>query len=132
MPIPRIVAKANKVFANRVLIHLANRPPFAALRHVGRRSGRSYRIPINAFASGDRFVFALTYGPESDWVKNVIAAAGAVLEYAGDDIPLTDPQLVGTDEVRSSLPIVIRVALTILRVDHCLTLRRATNSSPPG
>ena len=37
-------------------------PWFAILTHVGRRSGRSYQIPINAFRRGDHYVFALTYG----------------------------------------------------------------------
>lgn len=122
MPIPRVIARANKVLTNRILIHLVRFPPFAAIRHVGRRSGREYRIPLNTFRSDDAFVIALTYGPESDWVKNVVVAGGAVLEYGGEDIPLTDPKIVARKEVRSSLPLPVRAFLTILRVDHCLVL----------
>jgi hypothetical protein len=35
-------------------------PGFAILTHVGRRSGRVYRTPINVFRRGDQYLFALT------------------------------------------------------------------------
>ena len=77
MAIPRAVARFNARVTNRVTRPLAGRlPGFGIVSHVGRRSGRIYRTPVNVFRDGDH-VIALTYGAESDWVKNVIAAAAA-------------------------------------------------------
>jgi hypothetical protein len=41
-----------------------------------RRSGRRYQTPVNVFSAADGYVIALTYGPDTDWVKNVVAAGG--------------------------------------------------------
>ena len=49
-------------------------PTFCILTHVGRRSSRVYRTPLNVFRRGDRVVFALTYGSGAEWVRNVLAA----------------------------------------------------------
>ena len=97
MPFPRWLAKVNKRITNRYMVELADQPPFAALHHRGRTSGKAYRIPLNAFPCDDGFVFALTYGSGSDWVKNVLAAGEAELEYAGErkqfDKPIAGFQL---------------------------------------
>lgn len=62
-------------FVNQVTRLLAGwLPGFAMLYHAGRRSGRTYEIPINAFRRGDCYVFALTYRSHTDWVKNVLTA----------------------------------------------------------
>ena len=53
MAIPHAVGKLNKVATNKVLVHLAGHGPFVELEHVGRRSGRVYRVPLNAFRTGD-------------------------------------------------------------------------------
>ena len=64
MVLPRKVALLNKRFLNRVVVHLAPRlPGLAVLQHRGHRSGRRYAIPINVFVRGERYLFALTYGP---------------------------------------------------------------------
>jgi deazaflavin-dependent oxidoreductase (nitroreductase family) len=62
-------------------------PGFAILSHVGRTSGRTYRIPINVFRRGDHYLFALTYGSDVDWVKNVRAAGGCLLRSRGRASP---------------------------------------------
>ena len=124
MPFPRAVAKLNKVFTNRVMIGLSGRPPFGAIRHTGRMSGREHRIPINVFPAGDDFVFALTYGGDADWVKNVMHAGGVILEYAGADIALVQPRMITRSEAEPFLPVGVRVMLRLLRVDQLLRMRR--------
>ena len=124
MPFPTFLGRVNKAVTNRVMIHVARRPPFAVIRHRGRTSGREYRIPLNVFPAGDDFVFALTYGPEADWVKNVLAAGQATLEYAGEDIRLVDPRLVGGDDARPYIPIPAKVFLKVLAVDRFLMMSR--------
>jgi deazaflavin-dependent oxidoreductase (nitroreductase family) len=61
---------------NRVTVPLARsgRGPFALVRHVGRRSGRAYETPLLLARRGDDFVAELTYGPDVDWYRNVMAA----------------------------------------------------------
>ena len=53
MPIPRAVTQLNKKYLNRALVHLAGHGWFVELEHVGRRSGRTFWVPIMAFDRGD-------------------------------------------------------------------------------
>ena len=78
MPIPKAIARLNLVLTNPILRHVAWwAPGFAMVTHVGRTSGRVRRTPVNIFAHGRDYVIALTYGRDSEWVKNVQAAGGA-------------------------------------------------------
>ena len=62
---------------NPVLRPVAGRlPGFGVLTYAGRKTGRTYLLPINVFHKGDRYLFVLTYGSEVQWVKNVLAAGG--------------------------------------------------------
>ena len=71
MPIPKSVARFNKRVTNRVTGVFAGwAPGFAMLTHRGRNSGRLYRIPINVFTRPGGYRFALTYGADTEWVKN--------------------------------------------------------------
>lgn len=117
MPFPTWLARVNRRFTNRILIRAANRPPFAALTHTGRVSGRRYRIPLNAFPTPTGFVLPATYGTGADWVRNVLAAGEATLEFRGHTLRLVEPRLVGPAEVRPYLPLWARSFLAILRVD---------------
>jgi hypothetical protein len=49
------------------------------------------------FRSADRYLIALTYGADRDWVKNVLAAGGCRVESRGKTIPLADPRVVRAD-----------------------------------
>ena len=69
--------------------------PFAIVRHVGRRSGKVYETPIIARLVENGFVIELTYGPDVDWHKNVLAAGGCTMiwhckEYVIDKIEPLD------------------------------------------
>jgi putative N-acetylmannosamine-6-phosphate epimerase len=45
---------------------------------------RVYQMPVNVFATEEGYVnFALTYGPDTDWVKNVLTADGCELWTRG-------------------------------------------------
>src|SRR5439155_5642221 len=77
MPLPRAVARFNRSVTNVLTRRFAaTLPGFAVVEHRGRRSGRPYRTPVNAFRRGDGYLFALTYGPGSDWVRKVLASGG--------------------------------------------------------
>ncbi len=125
MPIPRTVGRWNKVGVNRVTRRIAPwLPGFGVVVHRGRRSGRTYRTPVNVFRTADRYRFALTYGPDTDWVKNVLAAGGCELQTRGRTVRLVEPRLY-RDEDRRGIRPVERQVLRLLGVADFLTLRTA-------
>jgi deazaflavin-dependent oxidoreductase (nitroreductase family) len=120
--LPRAVARFNRVATNKVLGRLAGRvPTFVAVRHRGRRSGRVYETPINVFRTAGGFVAALTYGPDTDWVRNVLAAGGCELKTRGGWVTVTEPRLVH-DERRTPMPAAVRPLLALPRVVDFLYL----------
>ena len=100
MQIPRSVAVFNKHTNNRVQrVWAWVLPPWAILRHMGRKSGAVYRTPIIGFAYGDEFAVPLLYGEQSDWARNLIAADGGVLERKGRQYVLQAPRVVDSTSV---------------------------------
>src|SRR5688500_7975031 len=99
-------------------------PGFALLTHVGRKSGRTYRTPINVFRRGDHYVFALTYGSDVQWLKNIFAAGGCVMRTGGRDIPLVEPELIVDPELRL-MPWPLRIPGKLNRVTEFLRMRAA-------
>jgi deazaflavin-dependent oxidoreductase (nitroreductase family) len=82
-------------YINPVTRPVASRlPSFALLTHVGRKSGRSYRTPVNVFRGGEDYFFFLTYGSDVQWVKNVLAAGSCSIETRGRVIELVEPELI--------------------------------------
>lgn len=108
MPLPRLIARFNRRVTNRLLGPLApHLPGFGVVVHTGRKTGRRYRTPVNVFRRPDGYVIALTYGPDTDWVRNVLANGGCTLETRGRSLRLTRPHLFH-DERRRSVPAPIR------------------------
>jgi deazaflavin-dependent oxidoreductase (nitroreductase family) len=129
MAIPRTIGRWNKVGLNRVTRPIAPwLPGFGVVVHRGRRSGRPYRTPVNVFATDDGYRFALTYGPDTDWVKNVLAAGGCELLTRGRAIRLVAPRLYH-DERRRGIRPVERQILRVLGVADFLSLERAPSAS---
>jgi deazaflavin-dependent oxidoreductase (nitroreductase family) len=62
--------------------------PFALVRHVGRRSGRVYETPVILARVPGGFVAELTYGPDVDWYKNIVAAGGCTVLHHGTEYPI--------------------------------------------
>ena len=125
MTIPKTVARFNAHVTNRVSRPFAGRlPGFAVVTHVGRRSGRTYQTPVNMFRDAERYVFALTYGADSQWVKNVMAAGGCAVRTKGTAVRLCEPRIF-RDPDRRLVPGPVRVALGLLDVDDFLSMRPA-------
>jgi deazaflavin-dependent oxidoreductase (nitroreductase family) len=123
MPLPRSLARFNLRVTNPVLSHVAGHlPGFAILTHVGRRSGRTFDVPVNIFRHGDRHVIALTYGRECQWVRNVVAAGGCEVLTRGRTVRLTDPEIVHDPE-RRLVPAPVRVPLSLVGVEDFMVLR---------
>jgi deazaflavin-dependent oxidoreductase (nitroreductase family) len=123
MPIPMRVARWNRAGLNRVTRHLAPWiPGLGVVVHRGRTSGREYHTPVNVFRAGDgRFIIALTYGPGTDWVKNVLAADGCEIRTRGRSFRVRDPR-VYRDEARRGIRPLERQALGLLAVTDFLSL----------
>ncbi len=121
MPFPRIVAKTNRYWINPVARRVAGRiPPFILIRHVGRSSGKRYETPVWAFRQPDGFLIVLTYGPNTDWLRNLRAARSCEGLYGGSTYTLTDPRIVEGDAHTQPLPWPIQRAVGIIGVTHFL------------
>ena len=125
MPLPKGLARFNLRVTNRVLGPLAERlPGFGIVIHVGRRSGTVRRTPVNVFHRDDRYVIALTYGADSQWVRNVLTAGEFDVEIRGRRVHLTAPELVH-DESRRLVPAPVRIPLRATGVSDFLVSRAA-------
>ena len=123
MPIPRLIARANRVGFNRLTRHIAPwAPGFGVIVHRGRRSSRTYETPVNVFRTAGGYLVALTYGGSSDWVKNVLAAGEAELRTRGRRFRVREPHLYH-DEERQGVPGPVRQVLRMLDVADFLALR---------
>jgi deazaflavin-dependent oxidoreductase (nitroreductase family) len=140
MPAPRSIARFNKHFTNRLSLKVAGHlPGFAIVSHVGRKSGRPYRTPVNAFRTDGGYIIALTYGAQSDWVKNVLAAGSCELQTRGRRVLLFDPIIV-TDESKAWAPPLVRLILGLidapqymwLSVAHRRLVRAPGRQEEPG
>ncbi len=96
-------------------------PAFGLVEHRGRKSGKMYRTPLNVFRDGSDWIFALTYGSDVDWVKNVLGSGEATLIKRRSATPLRSPQLF-IDERRSVMPFPVRQFLGLLRVSEFLRM----------
>jgi deazaflavin-dependent oxidoreductase (nitroreductase family) len=125
MPIPSAVGRWNKAGLNRLTRHVAPwMPGLGLVIHRGRRSGRRYETPVNVFPAEDGYVFALTYGPDTDWVRNVLAAGGCELRTRGRTVRLVSPRLYHDEDRRGIRPFE-RQVLRVLSVADFLALKSA-------
>ena len=100
MPYPRWLAKINRRFFNPREVKKGKRPIVA---HVGRSSGKSYQTPMDAHRTHGGYVLVVRYGPESDWVQNILAAGEATLRIDGAEHHLQAPRLVSQQEAIEEL-----------------------------
>jgi deazaflavin-dependent oxidoreductase (nitroreductase family) len=131
VPIPRTIGRWNRVGLNRVTRHIAPwLPGFGVVVHHGRRSGRVYQTPVNVFPTRDGYLFALTYGPDTDWVRNVLAAEGCELRTRGRTVRLVAPRIY-RDEHRRGIRALERQVLRALDVADFLYLETVPPPSAP-
>ena len=99
MPIPKQVRRMNKSGLNRVVVHVAPwMPGLGLVVHRGRKSGREYRTPVEVFQARDGFIVALTYGADTDWLRNVQAAGGGLLRTRGLTFQVSEPRVYHDEE----------------------------------
>jgi deazaflavin-dependent oxidoreductase (nitroreductase family) len=124
MTLPRSLARANRRILNPITRRLSGHiPPFATVIHEGRRSGREYRTPVWAFRTRDGYVVALTYGPESEWARNVVAAGRCHLVVRDAALKIDRVDRLEGDAGLSLVPAAVRAMLKAMGVRDFLLLR---------
>lgn len=119
MPVPMWVAEVNKRVFNKLELKRGQRP---VLIHRGRSSGREFQTPLDAHRVDGGFIFFCMYGPESDWVKNVMATGAAKLRVGGEQHDLVSPRLVTKDEAFAQLPPTTKAPPEFLKVTAFLQM----------
>jgi deazaflavin-dependent oxidoreductase (nitroreductase family) len=104
-----------KHFVNPLMRNFArsSRGPFALLRHVGRRSGKTYEIPIMVWRVEDGFVIVLTYGPQVDWLRNLQAAGQGSLLWHKQEYVFQKLEPIDAKTALPALPSFIKLVLRL-------------------
>ncbi len=114
----------NKHITNKILIHISGKKfgHFAILSHVGRKSGKLYRIPIIAEPIKNGFVIALTYGLKVDWHENVMAKGGCSLSWKNKEYILINPEFIDKEIRVTVFPAIFRSVLRKKGIQYYLRL----------
>lgn len=123
MALPLWLARLNRKFINPGAIKRGSWP---VLIHVGRKSGRTYRTPLDAYEVDGGYLFTVNYGARSDWPKNVVAAGGASLERAGRTIELSDPRILPVEQAYQLMAPDAKKPPSIIGVEECLVTTAVT------
>lgn len=102
MRVPRRIAQFNKRVTNPAARMIAPwLPNLGTLEHVGRKSGKRYRTPLLVFKTHDGYAILVGYGPQTDWLKNVLAGGPTLLRKRGQAVALGNPRVVSKAEAAS-------------------------------
>jgi len=118
---------------NRLALTLAGKrwnPLFSIVRHIGRRSGRTYETPVAARRVDGGFVVALAFGSDAQWHRNLIAAAGGVIRWRGVDYVVGAPEPIEVDAAVATFNAIQRAGLRAADIDGYIRLADAPASVP--
>jgi deazaflavin-dependent oxidoreductase (nitroreductase family) len=119
------VAHWNRAGLNRVVRHIAPwMPGLGLVVHRGRRSGRQYQTPVELFPAEGGVIIALTYGQDTDWLKNIQAAGAGELRTRGRRLRVESPR-VYRDEERKGIRPGERQVLRLLGIADFVYLKTA-------
>jgi deazaflavin-dependent oxidoreductase (nitroreductase family) len=127
----------NKHITNPLLSRFANCPlgPFAVIRHVGRRSGKPYETTIMVWPMGDGWMIALTYGPDVDWYRNLLATEHSTLLWHGKVFAIGKPEHIDVETALAAFPPVLKPILRrqvghFVRVKNLIPERALLRTQP--
>lgn len=103
-------------------------PLWAILRHTGRTSGSAYATPVVALATPDGFLIPRPFGNATQWAKNLLAADGGSIRFAGREYRIDHPQIVDLDLAAPQLPRLVRFVSRRLRLRDWVLVRRGAPS----
>jgi hypothetical protein len=107
----------------------STRSEFALVRHVGRRSGKSYETPIIVMPMGEDFVIALTYGPKVDWYRNLQAAGQGTLLWHGRAYPIGKSESMDRTLALSAFSPLQRFILRFVGLQHFVRVKSIPSES---
>jgi len=83
-------------------------PGMATVKHRGRKSGKPYETLVTAYRKGDSLAIVLGHG-KTDWVKNVLAAGEADLQFARRSVHVTNTRIIPAGSGADGLPFIARI-----------------------
>jgi deazaflavin-dependent oxidoreductase (nitroreductase family) len=98
---------------NRVTSEVARsgHGPFSLIRHVGRKSGRTYETPVILAKVPEGFIAELTYGDNVSWYRNITAAGGCVVVHHRVEYRVDHIESCSAERGRSAYPAPFRLVL---------------------
>jgi deazaflavin-dependent oxidoreductase (nitroreductase family) len=102
--------------------------PFSLIRHVGRKSGRTYETPVILAKAPEGFIAELTYGDDVNWYRNIVAAGGCVVIHHRVEYGVNQIELFEAKRGREAFPAPFRTILQATGRSEFRLLR--TESSP--
>ena len=103
-------------------------PFYAVLHHTGRTSGKAYATPVVALRTPDGFIVPLPFGDATQWARNVFAAGGGTLTFAGHDYGIVEPQVVDRVDAKAYLPTFVRFLAARLGLRQFVLVRSRTTA----
>lgn len=104
MPMPRALRVLPR-YLNPALKSVAGYlPPLALLHHVGRRTGKPYLTPVQAYRTPTGFVVAYAYSNNPQWAQNLIAAGHGEITRGTKRYTVSNPRHISLDDGRALLP----------------------------
>ncbi|GFG75650.1 hypothetical protein MBOT_30150 [Mycobacterium botniense] len=83
-------------------------PGTAIIKHRGRKSGTPYETIVTAYRKGPLLAIALAHG-KTNWVKNVLAAGEAEVQFLRTTVHLTNPRVLPAGTASAELPLMARL-----------------------
>ena len=77
---------------------------YAVVHHFGRRSGRAYQTPVEAYRTAEGACILLPYGPVTDWCRNILTAGQCTVTLDGQDLALSAPEVISATVAESRVP----------------------------
>ena len=99
-------------------------PLWAILRHTGRTSGTAYSTPVVARRTPDGFLIPLPFGDATQWARNLFAAGGGSIRFAGSEHEIGDPRIVDSEVAAAHLPPPLRFFAGRLGIREYVVVRR--------
>jgi deazaflavin-dependent oxidoreductase (nitroreductase family) len=99
---------------------------YAVVHHVGRRSGRSYQTPVEAYRTAEGVLILLPYGPVTDWCQNIMVAGQCTVTPDGENLALRAPEVVSADFAEARVPQDVARRWRRQGIAHYLWLRSVT------
>ena len=102
-------------------------PLYAVLHHTGRTSGKAYSTPVVGLRTADGFIIPLPFGDATQWARNLFAAGGGSLTWAGREYRIVEPRVVDRADARAFLPMFVRFLAARLGLRQFVRVRHLSD-----